>query len=325
MKGIKTFGLILISIILIFSGFAYQTCIGAQNTVLSPGYYRDIIKETDLAANIHAGLCETMPEMMLQGMQQDMESAETEDVPEQIKERLSLIAGVLGRAFDPQWLEEQILLVIDDVLALFKGERDEFAAVIDLREGKERMAAYLVEDLKELMPKQLEEMEIQPDMIEPVAQQILLEMDIPDRIHLNELIEDEGVPPEMEEIMTRGHLLRSSSTAVLYIVFALLLLLCCLLAGIFGGLKWFGASSAISGAAFFTGLMLLRHTFVNRFEAGLHGEMPVNPEIVVNAFNYTIDRITVIPVITIITGILIFAGGFLIPIIRAKQKVKAES
>lgn len=72
MKVPRTLALVLVIIVSLLLGWIYLAGTVVEKTVFSPVYYRGLVVETDFAANLHEELQSALPEMMLEGMQEEM-------------------------------------------------------------------------------------------------------------------------------------------------------------------------------------------------------------------------------------------------------------
>lgn len=317
MRALKVFLLVLISVILVVCGWLYLAGMSAERTVLSTAYYRGLVDEVGLPSAIYEELQKTLAEIMLEGIAEEMTA---EEMDEGMPEQLSIMMGALTRAFDVAWLEEQFLLVTDDILALVEGEQETLTAAIDLQEVKARFRDELIGELEALPDDKKEELDLPPEAIEMMVDKTLAELDIPDQLNLAELIAEDGLLLQHEGVLAPLQTFQEYFRFIPYLVFALLLLFSCLLAGIVGGLKWFGAASLFFSAGFFIGLQLLRTVFLPPLLASLNGEMPVGPELLRPVAAYTIARAATVPLLCAALGLALLMGG----IIYGKVQWKAQ-
>lgn len=297
------------SVTLIVTGFFYQLGMGIERTVLNINYYHNLNNEVQLSSHIHQGLQEVMPEMMLEGMHEEANEEISKEMVAETKERLSIIVQGFAQVFDEKWLEEQLLIVINDVLALIKGEQEEIAAVISISEGKEQLGPHLVQYLEKIPPEQLKQMEMQPEMVKYMVEDIFVE--IPDEIVLGEVIEAQGMTQEANEAISKVQLFKSGFNFVPYILFALIIAGLYLIVGFPRVLTWFGTLAIISAVIFVTGVMLFRNVVVE--QVTFHSiESPISTDALINTINYTVNNIYAIPLSTVIIGIILIFGGLLI-------------
>lgn len=115
------------------------------------------------------------------------------------EEAADILLGSFARAFDPEWLGEQILVVIEDALAYLDGSRDALTAEIDLTANKEILVRELNSAFEALSDEQREALEIDPEGPGMEAADLVTEMDLPDRLHLGVLLGDDGALSDLEQ------------------------------------------------------------------------------------------------------------------------------
>ncbi len=216
-SGLKIVGLILTSIILFFAGWAYQGNLGLERTILNANYYRSLFQEVGVASMLHQGFRELMIPA----------AATTAGMPGTPPGDISQVDTLVAEAFSEEWIEEQLLLIIDDYLAVMKGEQQTFTAVLDLREVKDKLM-------------QGQDAELQ-----------MLYADLPDQLPLQDIMgADAEMWEELQEEISSIHQSQRIYNFAQYIFFAFLLLCCFLMAGPAGALKWFGSATLFSGVTF---------------------------------------------------------------------------
>lgn len=192
---------------------------------------------------------------------------------------------------------------MDDVLALARAEQDELSAVIDLRDSQERLREVLTSAMKDLAPDALE---LVPGL-ESGVDEIIEELDIPDRIPLSEIL-DQEMALESQVAIER---LQSYRTLVGFAPYGLsvaLLLISWFLVGLSGGLKWFGTAILVSGSTLLFGLVVAGSGFINQFITDIQA-LPVDTEPLLVAVNYTASRMLPVPLSYIAAGLLLIIAG----------------
>lgn len=312
MKGLKIFVLVLVFLISVLSGWVYMAGMGMERTILNNDYYRDILDQGEIFSGI---LGQGMQQMQKDMQDQSAEEHREAEMPEDI---MDIISAAFSEAFHEDWFAEQFLLVVDDVLAMVKGEQDGVNAVIDLEEGKERFRDELIVQFGMLPDEKLRELNLSPGGIEYAADEIAGEMDLPDKFVIEDLLEDIINPP-MEIIILNIQLYRDYFLFMPYLVFALLLIFSCLLAGFAGGLKWLGTAALISGLAFSGGVQIFRFAFIAPFIERFGEGIPVATETVSAFVTHTISILSVVPLVFTVAGLLLLMAGIVLG-----RKIKKE-
>ncbi len=304
--GIKIVTLVFLSLVLVLAGTLYLAGMGAERTVFSSAYYHGLMQEVNLSFHL-----QTMIEQSILEMGDD----DPEGPPPQA---LEVMAEAITSALDPDWIEEHVLLVVDDALALIKGHQNYLTAVIDLEAPKERLAANLASGLESLAPDVLEEMGMDPEMIGDQAGFMVEEMDFPDRLELSELLAEGDGLSKVEEVVPQIQRYRGYLQIFVYAVFGAIFLACWGLAGLPGGLKWSGASVIISGVVFLCGLMGAQGLVSIRLAEA--GEIPLDPQVLVATAEYTVGRLYTVPIVYTAVGLVMLTTGIVGgKILRRKQ------
>lgn len=333
MRGLKIFLLFLLAILLFANSWIYLAWIGVERTALNSGYYRDLIVETGFTRIVHRELQAALPNMILdtlvnsiirnmfeENLEAEGENEEREELIKKLKAelektlrlRLSLVFSPLFNTFDPVWAEEQLLLAIEDILDLVKGDKDKLTTVIDISTKKMELKQKLIGGLQALPEEKLEEMAIEPEDIEMMVAQIVTVLDIPDQLILAEYAAD--LPAEADEAFTSLQVFRRLFGFWPYLIFALLLFLFLFLAGASGGLKWFGTVTFLCGAFFIIGLQAVRLAYSAQFPKAsviVMADLPLPPELLHNVVSLTLSRVTAPPAAFAAAGLFFLAGGFL--------------
>ncbi len=263
-SGLKIVGLILTSIILFFAGWVYQSNLGLERTLLNTDYYRSFFQEVGLASMLHQEFQELM-----------IPAADTAGMPGTPPGDVSQ-----GDAFSEEWMEEQLLLIIDDYLAVIKGEQQTFTAVLDLREVKENLM-------------QGQEAELQ-----------VLYADLPDQIPLQDIMgADAEMWEELQEEISSIHQSQRIYNFAQYIFFAFLLLCCFLMAGPAGALKWFGSATLFSGITFWGMLQVGDYLVASLFPPEI-----AELQLIVNHLFSSISRLSLIYAAV---GLALLASGII--------------
>ncbi|MEW5919824.1 MAG: hypothetical protein AB1796_02495 [Bacillota bacterium] len=285
-------------------GWFYLAGMAVERTVLSTSYYKGVLNKAGIAAYAHEILEEGIYNRLPQEMPEDVQV---------------IMVGAFVQAFPQEWFEEHFLMIMDDVLALVKGKQETLTAIIDLRDGKDRYKKELAEKLVGLPADRLEMMELHPEKIEIMVEEMLRDINLPDQLLLSELLEREGLPGEFEEAVSRLQQYRGYFLYIPYLFFVVLLLLCCLLAGWFNGLKWFGTAYLVSGITFCAGLLIIWAVLISPFIAAPGKGIPLDTEILLIAAKYTIARISTVPLVFVILGLLLLTGGTVLERYRGKN------
>lgn len=309
MQGFKVFLLLLISILLIISGWVYLAGMSVERTVLSIDYYHHLANETELVSAVHGELQTAMPEIMLEGMLEDFDEDITEEEERTARTRIGIVVKALTRAFDSDWMKIQLLSVIEDFLALIKGEQEELSVVIDLREQKTAFRQELIDEFETLPEEIREKLDMPPEAIELMADQFLTEMDLPGELQLTELLAADGFSQEVDEAVTVSQNYLTMFSYWPYIVFTLLLVFNILLAGPLGGLKWFGAAVLVFSLTFLVGLQVVRGAFPEPLLGGIEAELPLSLELLSSIVGYTVARASTIPLVSAAVGLVLLLGA----------------
>ncbi len=297
MNGIKTILLIIIFLLLIPVGWAFQAGLTAEHTVLNSDYYHDLLNQTDITGDFH-------------GM---LEDRLFRDISDQLPENLAnVVKAVMITVFDEEWLGEQILIIIDDLLLYIKGEQPSVQAVIDLREKKRKLADTLERSIAVLPDQLLYMMGFDPQALENSVMMIVDEMPLPDQVYVEELLAAEGTYPNVLTSLAKIRQFRILYAYLAPAALILLLLLNYLLAGAARAFKWFGAAVITAGISYFLALQTVMPLILGPLKTALNAESLLRPETVATVVAFSAARVTVIPLYFSLAGLLIALVGLVI-------------
>jgi hypothetical protein len=214
-------------------------------------------------------------------------------------------------------------MVIEDVLAYVKGEKEQLTAVIDLEERKELFIENVGEQASQESRKLYEEnkqleqaledqqgIKIRNQLQEQAEKEIGEEFleEIPDQIILAEVLEEQENSEKIKNDIAKFQQAYKYFDIVFYAAFILLAGLIIAMTGISRGLKWVGASAACSG------LVVLLASFVLRQVSPLLISNPslssevISAETLVNPF---LSMVYPLSLIFIGVGVLFFIAGII--------------
>ena len=308
MKFLKGFVLVLLAIILFVVGWVYCVGMGAERTVLSKSYYQGIFDEVGQVVDAAYDALEAqLTEQLLEEIRQ---APPGQGPPEEFP---AILVASLIEAFPREWLREQVLTASDDILAWAKGQQELPAMTIDLRENKQAFRDALLANLEELAA----DLEMPPGGPEMIVEEIMGEIDLPDEVSLGELLAEE-IPSDVEETLSLAQNIRNYFLYVPYILFALILLFNCLLAGIAGGLKWFGATILISGGILSAGLLTFQFALLTPVYRAMELDIPVAFDVIKAFAGFTVFRLATVPLIFAGAGLLLLVTGIVITKVKRK-------
>ncbi|MCF8011034.1 MAG: hypothetical protein K9L17_01030 [Clostridiales bacterium] len=295
--AIKKIAAALLLIVFVIGGWIYLAGMGVERTVINSPYYHGLINEVNVVKHLHEGFQSNMKQTILE----QIPSEQFEYAEDKGKGFSEIIVNSLGEAYHVEWMEKQVLKVVNDILAVVKGNQENLTAVINLETGKERFKNELSNRLENA---NYDGKEPVPEVIKSDAYKITEEIDIPDQINLAELTAGSSMS---ETIITKIQTYRSYFQYLPYMFFALVLGLICLLIGISKGLKWFGSAALISGLTFliilYTAQFALRSLVIN------FNNIPLNSEVLLSTTEYTISQVYIVPIIYSAVGVIIFIAG----------------
>lgn len=333
MKVLKVIAQILLFIVLFLFSVGYFATTFVERTVLSNSYYRRLLVDKNVVADIHKNLDDILADIMMDDMLDETDREDftpaTEDTSpysdetdmEEVKKYINLLSNAVLHALDAEWIEDTALMVIDELLSYAKSPDEKPDIVVDLTERKELLKEYLAEEFRSLSPEELEDMEINPDEIDEYAENFVAEMDLPDKLDLNEMIDDSDVFERIEPILSRIRIIRIISFIVPYVFFALVFLCFFFLTSLTGAFKRFGWGILVPGTLVAIAIITAR-AVVLRILSIESDSIPVDFEIIRTAVGFTANRIILVPAIFALLGLAFIIGGTIAGRIK---KNKSES
>ncbi len=298
MKFLKIFLLVILAIFFIFFSFVYMLGVGVDRTLLNIDYYENIVEEYNIFENLHQNL-------------RDEFLVETQESP--VDKETKLVNEALVKTFSPEWIEEQSLIILEDVILYVKGDKEEIDTKINLSEKEDKYKEALIQGFSDLDYINNDIEGLNP---EALASEILAEMDfMQEDIYIGEVVEEEA--PEIMEFLDSAKMIRGYFPIIAYVTMGIVLVIMCLLATLPGGFNWYGASMLIAGAKLFAILFLSNH-FINSSMIQEVGDIPLEAGVVASVISRTTSQIMVIPLVYGAIGILLIIIGTLLK--KAKKK-----
>jgi len=327
LRGLKIFLLLCLSTILVITGWVHLAGLSMEKTVFNSSYYREVFEKTGLASSLHAELKANLPDMVADEIAREMEKELANDISDFEKEvyrnMVELVTTALLDTFDEDWIEEQLFIVIDDLVAFATGEQQELVVEIDISENKQEIKEKVIDTFDNLPPPVKERLGIQEGQTSQYVEEMLSEMDLPDRIQLNELVTEGNNKStgDLEHSLSTLQGYRGLYLYLPYLVYAISLTGSLLLAGFSGGLKWFGAAVLFFSATFLLGIQVFPGFAEQMILPGVENELPLSKEMHQSIVAYTLDQIRSLPLISGAVGIVFLAGGFISgPMLRKKPR-----
>lgn len=309
MKQLKVMLLIIIFILLVATGWAFQAGISAERTIMSGSFYRDMIGRTELSPYIHAAL------------QEQLYTEVSAVMPDNLA---AVVTRVLVTVFDEQWVEEQTLVIVDDLLDYIKGRQGDLNAVIDLRDKKEQLKRGITGAL-DLIPRQLiMMMGFDPLDLEEMAAGLINELPMPDELSVKQILAGQAEGGSIYTSLDQYKRIRFIYLYLPYPVFLFLFFLAYKLTGAAGACKWFGGAALISGVTLSLVLQIARSYYLlPLLSAIIPGWLP-EPELLLPAARYAVDSAAAFSLYYTLVGlILMLTGGLFTWIGAFKRKEPA--
>lgn len=282
MKFLKILLLIILSLFMVLFSILFMANLALERTVLNFDHYKNVTEEFNLFTQIHENVeAELIPE---------------EVDPDEMQEEEKAMFDVLREVFEPQWLQEQTLIVLEDVLTYTKGETEELTATIDFSDRKVILEEKIAETIVAQEGLPLQE-------AQEAAEDIAKDIELPEDIVLSEMI-----PEEAQGVLDIVILVRTYSVVVSIAVLAFLLILMLLLGGFTGGLKWFGTSMLIPGIVLLIALIGFNSTLTIGFARNFV-DIPTGFTFAIDVLKYTLRQMLVIPLVYSSTGLILIILG----------------
>ena len=302
----KTFGLILLALVMLVNGLVYQTGMAVERTAFDHRYYTGVLSESVLTPEGYAQMEAALPEIIQTALQESEFEDLTAEERERMRMLLTAIATALLDTFDYEWIKEHMDVAIEDLVTVISSRNVELTAVIELAEKKESLAVNLAARLAFLTPEDLAELEIPADDPFGWAQDFVAGLDLPDQLLLAEVVNLESA--EALLFVTEA---RPTFRLMMMIPLAVFLLLYYLFFKMVGHAKtslWMGGSLLVSALLFMSMLGALWGLAV----AGIAQTPLDSPDMatmVLTAMRFTAARMMTVPLITAALAIAMIIGG----------------
>lgn len=294
MNKLKLTILVVIFVMIVFTGLVFQAGFSAGRTVLNSSYQRDLLSETDLSPFLHAV------------MQEHLFREVSAELPGNLA---LLITGTLSRVFDQEWLSEQYLLVSDQYIAYIKGKKDSPEAFIDLQQKKKQLQKG-IENALDLIPGQIiAMMGFEPQDLKELAAGLVTEISLPDKIDVSKLLEEQGVSEQFSKMLGKLRQYHVHYTYLPYALFMIFFLIIYKLAGLAGALKWAGGAILVSGVMFSLFLQCIRSYYLKKMVTELAFRGLPEPDMLLSSIRYVIDTMAAISIYFALFGLLVMLIG----------------
>ena len=328
MKALKIISLVIFSLLLVIIGWSYLLGMGLERTVFNFSYYEGLIEHEDIEMDdIISGIVEEIDI--------DLEEEPGEILNEEREEEMfpgmsgllqKIMADALEETIEASWVEEQALLVVEDMLRLTRGDVDTLSVVIELDDFQEKFMENMEQRIKAVTDEELIEAGVPEENLDQVKGMFIEEFtqmmeeaaeengegpEIPLEIDLGQVMQEGELSPEFELALNRVQAYHTYFPALHYAAFAVILLLSCLLAGIWGGLKWFGTSAMVSSVTFLGGLFVAQGLLIIPMLTETSEELPLALDILTAAAGYTVSRMYLAPIVFAGIGLVFLIVGLI--------------
>ncbi len=328
MKALKIISLVIFSLLLVIIGWSYLLGMGLERTVFNFSYYEGLIEHEDIEMDdIISGIVEEIDI--------DLEEEPGEILNEEREEEMfpgmsgllqKIMADALEETIEASWVEEQALLVVEDMLRLARGDVDTLSVVIELDDFQEKFMENMEQRIKAVTDEELIEAGVPEENLDQVKGMFIEEFtqmmeeaaeengegpEIPLEIDLGQVMQEGELSPEFELALNRVQAYHTYFPALHYAAFAVILLLSCLLAGIWGGLKWFGTSAMVSSVTFLGGLFVAQGLLIIPMLTETSEELPLALDILTAAAGYTVSRMYLAPIVFAGIGLVFLIVGLI--------------
>lgn len=211
MKKLKKVVLVFLLTSFIFISNSFLLGNGIDRTILEESFYKDSLDRAKISPLVV-----------------DAFSQVIKDVPEEEREVIEIS---LSKTLEEEWVRENFLLIVGDLLPFLKGEKESLTAVISLKERKEIFQRKMEEGLPE-------DVELKEEVLE----------ELPNEIALSEIIEENDFSEEIKSgvILFRQAYNYFNIASLFFLSFLIILFI--ILAGTLGSLKWIGGGMFLTGA-----------------------------------------------------------------------------
>jgi len=327
-KALKIISLVIFSLLLVIIGWSYLLGMGLERTVFNFSYYEGLIEHEDIEMDdIISGIVEEIDI--------DLEEESVEILNEEREEEMfpgmsgllqKIMADALEETIEASWVEEQALLVVEDMLRLARGDVDTLSVVIELDDFQEKFMENMEQRIKAVTDEELIEAGVPEENLDQVKGMFIEEFtqmmeeaaeengegpEIPLEIDLGQVMQEGELSPEFELALNRVQAYHTYFPALHYAAFAVILLLSCLLAGIWGGLKWFGTSAMVSSVTFLGGLVVAQGLLIIPMLTETSEELPFALDILTAAAGYTVSRMYLAPIVFAGIGLVFLIVGLI--------------
>ncbi len=289
--------LVIFLLILIVAGWLFQAGRVIESTFITGDFYRKLFQKVDL--NPYAR------EMM----QEELIESVPLTIPDDV---MDMVANQLSAVYDRQWLEKELLEIIDDLLLYIKGKRQPPQFHLNLTEQNEQIRDKIREALLNIQQEIPFLSIFKNSLIDQGIDTLVDNIPFPSYYDLNEYFSEKGVTDDII-----GSVNKFKSFRNVYLYFPFLAGIFCLalfyyMSGLVKTLKIYGTGIVIAGITFLMVLLARYPLFLKSMERNMQAEGIMEFSAAITAIDYAISESLHIPVFFVLFGLILFLAGLVL-------------
>ena len=289
--------LVLLLLILVVAGLLFQTGRVIESTFITGDFYRKLFQKVDLTPYAR--------EMMQEELIQSVPLTIPDDV-------MDIVANQLSEVYDRQWLEKELLVIIDDLILYIRGRGQAPKFHLNLTEKNEQIRDMIREDLLDKQQEIPFLSIFNTSLIDQGINTLVDNIPFPSYYDLNEYFSEKGVTGDIIGSVNRFKSFRNVYLYFPFIAGILCLALFYYMSGLVKTLKSYGAGIVIAGITFLMVSLARYPLFLNSMQRNIQAEGIMEFAAAITAIDYAISKSLHIPVFFILFGLVLILAGLLL-------------
>ncbi len=291
LNKIKKIFLIFFCAVFLFTSVVFLFGESMKRTIIEESFYENLVEEVDIRSLIIKGFL--------------LDSPKIEKLEHENKKITFYAEKAFMETFSREYVNEKIILAINDILPLLRKEKNELQEEIDFTEKKDIFKKNILSEIGDDFPAKI------------VLKENLTDI-IPDKIVLNDLLDN----PNIVATILSFQGFYSYFEIFSYFILIFLLILIIFLAGFSLSMKIIGTTMTVSGIIFLLSLLSFKNLIYNINEDIINLTIRDDILIVTNLF---ISKVSSLPITYSFIGLIVLMAGVFVGFKEKKDKEYQET
>ncbi len=283
--------LIFFCAVFLFTSVVFLFGESIKKTILKESFYENLVEEVDIRSLIIKGFL--------------LDSPKIEKLEHENKKITFYAEKAFMETFSREYVNEKIILVINDILPLLRKEKNKLQEEVDFTEKKDIFKKHILSKIEDDFP------------VKGALEENLTHI-IPDKIVLNDLLKN----PSIVAVILSFQGFYGYFEILSYFILVFLLILIIFLAGFSLSMKIIGTTMMVSGIIFLLSLFSFKNLIYNINEDIIN--LTIRDDILI-ATNLFISEVSSLPITYSSIGLIVLMVGVFVGFKEKKDKEYQET